>query len=263
MDESQTLENEVMAVNDDAETVGPESASLDVVLHKVSMPFAARNYHVVPPYLLQHNFDTGDEGWTDFTNYWRLNDSQFYWQSNFGINGGGLRHDLCRGADSCERGAHDALTMYLADDFQGNDPEDWTDYRYTAKVRLIEGDWAGLWFRGTYIDGQPSGRFVGGYYFGIKYYSGGKVALWRLEKDGSLAGYFSAPVEIEAEPHTINQGQWYTLKVEVRGNHIECFVNDTKVFDEYNSDWPHGTIGFMGYLMRDARFDEVLVEPLY
>ena len=259
-----TLENEVEAVNDDAEKVGPDSASFNVVLHEIYMPYAARNHHVTPPYLLQHNFDTGDSGWTDFTNYWRLDDSQWYWQNNVGYSGGGLRHNHCLGASSCERGAEDAVTMYLADDSQGNDPQDWTDYRYTAKVRLIEGDWAGLWFRGTYIsEDQPTGRYVGGYYFGIKFHGGGKVALWKLKNYGGIPGYFSDPAEIQVEPQSINDGQWYTLKVEVRGNHIQCFVDGTEVFNVYDSDWSHGTIGFMGYVMDDARFDNVLVEPLY
>ena len=214
------------------------------------------------PFLFQDNFDQDDARWTDFTNYWRLKDHQWYWGADLGLSGGGLRHELCLNQSDCERGAHDALTMFLGPDARGNDPQEWTDYRYTAKVRLGDGDWAGLWFRGTYVPDQPSGRYVGGYYFEIKYVSGGKVGLQKLRTSGDTAGYWSDPIRVGAPRYEIQQGQWYTMKVEVRGDHILCFIDDELVFDVYDSDWPHGTVGFWGYQMNDARFDEALVEPL-
>jgi hypothetical protein len=212
--------------------------------------------------MFQDNFDQDDARWTDFTNYWRLKDHQWHWGDDIGHSGGGLRHELCRNQSDCERGAHDALTMFLGPDAHGNDPQEWKDYRYTAKVRLLDGDWAGLWFRGTYVPDQPSGRYVGGYYFEIKYVSGGKVGLQKLRTGGDTAGYWSDPIRLGATKYDIQPGQWYALTIEVQGDHILCLVDDDLVFDVHDSDWPRGTIGFWGYKMADARFDEVLVESM-
>jgi hypothetical protein len=219
-------------------------------------------YVTKPDYLMFHNFDTGDYGWTDFLNYHRLNPDQWYWGSNFGYEGGGgLRHDAYRGGGIRE--AHDALTMYLAPDAHGSDPQDWTDYRYTAKVKVIEGNQAGVWFRGTYIPNQPSGKYVGGYYFWISPNWGGVVQLEKLRNSGPTAGHFSDPLEIIDASFPIQWSKWHDIRIEVKGNQIWCFVDDTQVFNVTDSTWTHGTVGFMGYRMDDARFDQVLVEPLH
>ena len=241
------------------ENSGGESPVLDLnsgYSYTIAFP-----YVVKPNYLMASNFDTGDYGWTDFLNYHRLNPDQWYWGSNFGYdNGGGLRHDAYRGGGIRE--AHDALTMYLADDAHGNDPQDWTDYRYTAKVKVIEGNQAGVWFRGTYIPNQPQGKYVGGYYFWISPHWGGVAQLEKLRNSGTTAGHYSDPLYIADASYPIQASKWHTLKVEVQGDQIKCFVDNTQVLIVNDSTWTRGTVGFMGYRMDDARFDEVLVEPL-
>ncbi len=255
-----TLNNQVIAVTTGGETAGPAFASLEVVFHRGLFPYVTK-----PNYLMSSNFDTGDYGWTDFLNYHRLNPEQWYWGSNFGYEGdpsghGGLRHDQYRGGGIRE--AHDALTMYLAEDAHENDPQYWTDYRYTAKVKVIEGNQAGVWFRGTYIPNQPSGKYVGGYYFWISPHWGGVVQLQKLRNSGSTAGHFSDPEDIAEASYPIQASTWHTLKIEVQGDQIKCFVDNTQVLHVTDSTWSRGTVGFMGYRMEDARFDEVLVEPL-
>jgi len=240
------------------ENPGGESPVLSlngVYSYTIALPYVTK-----PNYLMFHNFDTDDYGWTDFLNYHRLNPDQWYWGSNLGYEGGGLRHDQYRGGGIRE--AHDALTMYLADDAHGNDPQYWTDYRYTAKVKVIEGNQAGVWFRGTYIPNQPSGKYVGGYYFWISPHWGGVVQLQKLRNSGSTAGHFSDPEDIAEASYPIQASTWHDLKIEVQGDQIKCFVDNTQVIHVTDSTWSRGTVGFMGYRMEDARFDEVLVEPL-
>ncbi|MFQ5885633.1 MAG: hypothetical protein ACE5II_00195, partial [Anaerolineae bacterium] len=58
---------------------------------------------------------------------------------------------------------------------------------------------------------------------------------------------------------------WYTLKVEVEGSLIKCYVNDVLMIqynDTVGTTFLQGTVGLFVYKAEDARFDDVLVEPL-
>ncbi|HAL61343.1 MAG TPA: hypothetical protein DCP08_02940 [Chloroflexi bacterium] len=85
-------------------------------------------------YRLEDHFDTDADNWTPFLNYWRLNPQQWYWSATGGYEGGGYRRNMCLGVSDCDRGAHDALTMYLEGDSQT-----WTNYRLRARVNLVSG----------------------------------------------------------------------------------------------------------------------------
>ena len=247
-------------------------------------------YVTKPDYLMFHNFDYDDWGWTDFLNYHRLNPDQWYWGSNFGYEGGGgLRHDAYRGGGIRE--AHDALTMYLAPDAHGSDPQDWTDYRYTSKVKVIEGNQAGVWFRGTYTQSANDGQHFLGYYCVVSarhIHDGDRIHLLQMrtyEEPGSPPPakdknyyHFANPKELVSGDLDLDlrHDRWYEMVVEVRGPNIKCYIQDAasastpesvqansiEYTDTVGSVFTAGTIGLKVYKTGAVTFDDVIVEPL-
>ena len=229
--------------------------------YKVFLPLVMKRY---PPVSLEDHFDTDANNWTPFLNYWRLKPEQWYWDAGGGYEGGGYRHNMCLGASDCDHGAHDALTMYLEGGSQV-----WTDYRLRAKVNLVSGNQIGVWFRGTFVDeGGGNGRKLTGYYFLMTTNS---LILSQMRTDEECGTdcthnyHFANPILLTQVSHSLPQGTWYNLKVEVEGSLIKCYVDDVlkiEYDDTVGTTFLQGTVGFFVYKASDARFDDVLVEPL-
>jgi hypothetical protein len=121
----------------------------------------------------------------------------------------------------------------------------------------------GVWVRGKYIPDQPSGRYVGGYYITWQPGRDRGLDLSRLEDSGPSAGAFYDPDYLVSGGWEMDNYTWYLLAVEVKGSNIKVFVDGTKVIDYDDDTWSEGTIGFYGYKMENAAFDNVLVTPLH
>jgi len=210
------------------------------------------------PILLWEDFESGTDGWEPFLNYWRLEPEQWYLRSGGGYAGSkGMRHTYWLGATDPERGAHDALYMY-----QGPGSDQWTNYRLEVRSRSDAKGILGLWVRGKYIPNQPSGRYVEGYYVTWQPGRNRGVDLSRLSNTGDSAGAFYDPVYLTSGGFEMEDNQWYLLAVEVRGSNIKVFVDGINVIDFNDATYSRGTIGFYGYKMENAGFDNVLVTPL-
>ncbi len=227
-------------------------------MNKIFLPLVMKRY---PPLLLEDHFDTDASNWTPFLNYWRLSAAQWYWQPTGGYEGGCYRHNMDLGPNE----AHDALSMYL-----GEGSQEWTDYRFQAKVNLVSGVQIGLWFRGTFVDeGGGNGRRVTGYYFLM---SGNRLILYQIRTDEECGAdcthnyHFSNPILLEEVVDSpLEYGKWHDLKVEVEGSLIKCYLDDVleiEYDDTVGTTFLEGTVGFFVYKAGDARFDDVLVEPL-
>jgi len=259
--EEQPITNSLQAEAGDG-SVGPVMESLDIEVAKVFLPLTMKDFSLAPPVYLEDHFDTNADNWTPFLNYWRLKPQQWYWDAKGGYQGGGYRHNMYLGGTE----AHDALSMYIQEDSQ-----EWTDYQFQARVNLVSGDQIGVWFRGTFVDeGGGNGRKLTGYYFLLDPLHD-TLALWQMQTDEECtdctANYsFSNPmtlVTLSGVPLYLNH--WYTIKVEVAGPLIKCYVDDALKI-EYNdtvgTTFLQGTVGLFVYKASDARFDDILVESL-
>lgn len=260
--EEQTITNTLQAEAEDG-SVGPVTETLDVEVAKVFLPLAMKDFSLAS---LEDHFDANADNWTPFLNYWRLNSQQWYWSATGGYEGGGYRHNMCLGVSDCDRGAHDALTMYL----EGGSQE-WTDYRLRARVNLVSGGQIGVWFRGTFVDeGGGNGRKLTGYYFVM---TTSDLILYQMRTEDECGTdcapgviyHFSNPILLEDVDFSLERGRWYELKVEVEGSLIKCYVDGVlkiEYDDTIGTTFLQGTVGFFVYKASDARFDDVLVQPL-
>jgi uncharacterized repeat protein (TIGR01451 family) len=216
---------------------------------------------VQPPTLLYEDFQTGTDGWEPFLNYWRLHPEQWYLQAGTGFGGSiGMRHSYFLGVTDPARGAHDALYM-----FRGNaqypNPEQWTNYRVEAKVRLDQGTLIGLWVRGKYQPSTLDGLHVEGYYVQLRP-ARSDFTLQRIKTTGGTAYHFSDPEIIASGTYPMGLGNWHDLAVEVRGGNIKVFINGQQVLNHNDSTFLTGTVGLTAYSVAYGTWDNVLVTPL-
>jgi hypothetical protein len=238
--------------------------------------------------LLEDNFNAGIGQWTKFLNYWRLKDEQWYWGPSDGFaSSGAATHDCTLGKTDPERGAEDALLMYL-----GAGSEQWTDYRVETKLLLrggmSDGEWTleggypvGLWVRGHYQDvgDEDTAGWVTGYYLVI----GGKTNkemfvrlaqlqtltdCWDQACDNPQNLYdFNNPHELQTNKldFSFERNRWYTLVVEVRGDRIMAWVDGVLGMDYTDTKEPFltGTVGFKTYKSWTVSFDDIIVTPLH
>ncbi len=256
----ETVTNTLQAEAEDG-SVGPVTETLDIEVENVFFPLVMKELSLVPPASLEDHFDANAANWTPFLNYWRLSPAQWYWQSSGGYQGGCYRHNMNLGPKE----AHDALSMYL-----GEGAQEWTDYRFRAKVNMVSGVQLGVWFRGTFVnEGGGNGRKLTGYYFLM---SSSRLILYQMRTENECGDdcvpahiyHFSNPILLKEVAFSRESGRWYELKVEVEGSRIKCYVDDVLKI-EYNdtvgTTFLQGTVGFFVYKAGDARFDDVLVEP--
>jgi len=223
--------------------------------------------------LLEDNFNSNANQWTPFLNYWRLSPEQWWWQDGVGYQGSGAYlHSMYAGPDE----AHDALSMALV---PGS--EDWTDYRYEARVFLEPtGLWApqvSLWFRGNYQESDVAGQWVLGYYFLI-YPKSSKIAFMQTMTPDDCIGedcdypdvlyHFSNPMALLEIPYPLGSewfGLWHHIAVEVQGNHMKGYIDGNLALEFTDTEGtiiPSGTVGLATYKVPLVRWDDVLVTPL-
>ena len=236
---------------------------------------------VKPRIMFQDNFENGIGAWTPYLNLGRLREGQWFWDQWGGYDGSaGYTNWGILGWEpplEDDDGAHDSLTMYL-----GEGSDQWTDYRFQAKFKMDKGLQVALWFRGTYQESTIKGQWVTGYYFLVRVRGSGYADTTKLmqlrttEEHGDETNpnawyHFTNPMDLvvtEVKPGA-EPGRWSTLKVEVEGNRIKCYLNDVLAIDYTDttgSIFLTGTVGFFTYgkYPNEAlvHFDDVLVEPL-
>jgi hypothetical protein len=200
------------------------------------------------------DFTNPSPNWQPYLNYWRLKPEQWY------VQGGAMKHTYWYGAESHSHGAHDALMMY-----HDTDAYDWTDYHFEVRTKFDDGIFQGIWFRGKYIPSQYAGFHVEGYYLAWRINKDTesiKVSRIKAEGESTIPYHFANPVAFASADYRFSRGVWYTIAVDVVGDHIEVYVNGDKVIDAYDSTYSSGTVGFYSYKMVDASWDDVLVTPI-
>ncbi len=100
----------------------------------------------------------------------------------------------------------------------------WKDYDFAVEVMQGEGnDQVCQLFR---LTGGPEAFLYGLGHAGN--------SLFTIESGRQRLGNFKGHVD---------QGKWYKMLVRVRGKHIQCFLNDTTIFDVESDDHPSGCVG--------------------
>jgi uncharacterized repeat protein (TIGR01451 family) len=217
--------------------------------------------HIAEPILMEEDWEDPSDYWEPYLKQSRLNEDQWYLSYDEGVDGStALKHSNYIGQPAGEA-AHDALYMYMSPD-----AEEWTDYRYEARVKLSDGELMGLWFRGKVDEPDDDTQHVEGYYLTMRpqsdYIKLGAIRTNDPPIDhpfefNNVRELATAPV-----PFDFKKGYWYTLAVEVEGSHIRCYVNGVPLINYTDSTYPSGTVGMKTYFVRSGLWDDVLVTPL-
>jgi len=123
----------------------------------------------------------------------------------------------------------------------------WTDYTVEAKVRLDDGNWAGLVVRAQ----NEFEYYV--YYMNVP---DNKSELWKHN-----AGAFDAReslADIPAVNVTIANGEWLDVKVVVAGDTLQLWINGELQSEDTNAAYAAGQIGVWAWDTA-ASFDDVKV----
>lgn len=170
-------------------------------------------------YALTDNFNDGDDrGWTQIQGKWDVKKGEY------------VQEDL----KWTTTATHETYTRsYLGE-------EDWSDYTFSAKVRIEKGGELapiiGIFFRVTEI--SPTGDYY----------------LFRLDARASEGpGLIKAPNEIikinNNKPADIKRD--YILKVEVKGDSIKCYVDDKLEIDVQDKSFPQAPSGLEPSTLKD------------
>jgi uncharacterized repeat protein (TIGR01451 family) len=209
------------------------------------------------PYLEEDWQDPSDH-WAPYLKHSQLHPDQWFIVPNQGWNGSAaLVHTYRAGGKE----ALDALYTYL-----GPGTDDWRDYRYEAKVKSTQGEMIGLWFRGKIDEPNWETRHVEGYYFVMR--ARGDDSFVKLGAIKTNDPPIAHPFEFDNVREIAAQGglvlfsdQWYTLAVEVRGDHIQCYIDGNLLIDVNDSTYSSGTVGMKTYRIKGGMWDNILVTP--
>ena len=126
--------------------------------------------------------------------------------------------------------------------------EDWDDYTIEAKVRLDEGNWAGIAFRAQ----SEMEYYV--YYFNVP---SNISELWR-HKDGA----WNARDNISQPPAVggvkIANDEWLDVKIVVDGNTFELYLNGEFQSEDKDDAYKTGQVGVWAW-ETEASFDDFTV----
>jgi hypothetical protein len=241
---------------------------------------ASAAVEIEPSILFEDGFEDGDDNWTAYTNLNRCNEDQWFWDPQVGYDGSNAYTNFGLAgvpADKWEtRAAHDSLSMYL-----GEGSEEWTDYRYSVKFKMLAGRLVGVWFRGAYQDSDNGGQWVTGYYF-VVHPGDNRVLLQQMRTDEEHGDedwppywyHFTNPLDLEEVtlPFDVEKDKWHEITVEVEGPRLKCYVDDYLAIDFTDTEgsvFETGTIGLYTYGKHGTNagaayvlFDDVIVEPL-
>jgi hypothetical protein len=213
---------------------------------------------IAEPLFLKEDWEDPSDDWGPYLKHSKLAPEQWFVEPDEGWDGSAaLKHTNSAGG----KVAHDALYMYMTPD-----AEEWTDYRYEAKVRLNDGDFLGLWFRGKVDEPDEDTRHVEGYYLVMRppsnYIKLGAIKTNDPPIDHPFEFDNVRELATAQVPGGFQKGKWYTLAVEVEGSNIRCYFNGTLLIDEDDSTYPSGTVGMKTYQVVSGLWDDVLVTPL-
>lgn len=188
---------------------------------------------------------------SDVFNNTPIGTSPIYWTESSGIwqvEQDGEVHD--KGTSNliyCQSGTN--IPGGWCNSFAGE--SDWTDYIVKAKVKRF-GSSSGVYLFFRVQD--PAN-----YYF-IDYYSGvhGPSLRWRKREAGAYTD-----IATVSNPPMFNANNWYEMKVIIKGNAIELYIDGVKYMDATDPDntFMKGYIG-LGSWSQHVHFDDVRVEPI-
>jgi uncharacterized repeat protein (TIGR01451 family) len=215
--------------------------------------------YIAEPIYLREDWQVPSGYWAPYLKHSQLHPDQWFRTPNEGWNGSAaLVHTYLGGGKE----ALDALYTYL-----GPGTDEWTNYRYEAKVKTTQGEMAGLWFRGKIDEPDWETRHVEGYYFVMR--ARGDDSFVKLGAIRTNDPPIDHPFEFDNVREIAAKGnlmlfsdQWYTLAVEVRGDHIQCYIDGDLLIDEYDSTYSSGTVGMKTYRIKGGLWDNILVTPL-
>ena len=127
--------------------------------------------------------------------------------------------------------------------------EDWDDYTVEAKVRIDEGNWAGVVFRAQ----SEMEYYI--YYMNIP---NNKSELWKHSKGAwdtrvALNSNIGAAGKLKIENE-----EWYDVKVIVEGDTFQLHINGELQGEQTDGDYKTGMIGVWGW-ETGASFDDVMI----
>ena len=125
---------------------------------------------------------------------------------------------------------------------------DWSDYTIEARIRVDEGNWAGIAFRAK----SEMEYYV--YYLNVP---DNKTELWKHTTGGwtSRANLAQIPA---AGGVQITNGEWIDMKVEVNGDTFTLHINGQMQSDNTDASYGEGQIGLWGW-QTGASFDDIKV----
>ncbi|RKU32158.1 hypothetical protein C6495_11600 [Candidatus Poribacteria bacterium] len=127
--------------------------------------------------------------------------------------------------------------------------EEWDNYTVEAKVRMDEGNWAGVVFRAQ----SEMEYYI--YYLNVQ---NNKSELWKHSKgawDTRVAITSNIPA---AGKLKIKNGDWFDVKVIVEGNTFQLHINDELQDEKEDGTYKTGKIGVWAW-ETGASFDDVTI----
>ncbi|RKU07640.1 hypothetical protein C6503_24445 [Candidatus Poribacteria bacterium] len=127
---------------------------------------------------------------------------------------------------------------------------EWEDYTVEAKVRLDEGNWAGVVYRAQ----SEKEYYV--YYLNVP---NNKTELWRHKE--SAWDSRDKIGELQGANIKIANGEWFDMRIVVAGNSMKLWINGEdqgELKDETDAGYPAGQIGVWAWETA-ASFDDVKV----
>ncbi len=163
------------------------------------------------------NFDSHADGWTVANGNWSVSDGVY---------------KLATGAQ-----AEHSLVGDV----------NWTDYTIEAKVRIDEGNWAGIAFRAK----SEMEYYV--FYFNVP---DNKTELWRHKTGGWTARDNIG--QLPGKNVTIERGKWHDMKVTVGGDIMALSIDDEEQGEFVDAVYGAGQVGLWGW-QTGASFDDFTV----
>lgn len=237
----------------------PLLISLPVILYhsyysqKVKKGFSQENI------LFQDNFDQLNSFWYGFDR----NPGRWEWLVGGGKEGGGYHH-FHEGA-----WGHDSFALFKDKNF--------TDFSLQADLKILSGN-AGIQGRVTYTNLGADSPSLGGYRCVLGDNGNLRLQRYRLTQPSGYVGDYRNPLNLREVGFAYQSNEWYSLKMELSGNTIRCFVDgvlkaeytDTNSLSEYEISqgktqngavFKNGTVGFITY-GANVYFDNLVVRSL-
>ena len=182
--------------------------------------------------------DTFDDG--TFDDWTIVDEGNNYAPSDWKVSNGVLVQD-----SNIFGGSSNGTEPYKPGTYALNGAANWADYTVSLKLRSRDDDGIGIMFR--YQD--PDNYYL---------FSMGKQRNYRTitkKVDGvvtELAG--------DTVPYIMNQ--WYEVRIEVQGNTIKAYLDDTLLFDVQDDSLATGKIGLYSWGNTGSDFDDISVNPI-